>query len=249
MWRGIQFDHSPTGSLSACPAGMDHDNDYERIASESLKMAEGLFFSFDGIDGAGKSTQLDLFCRWLESSGHQVVRCRDPGSTRLGEGLRQIVLRGEMPIDARSETLIYMAARAQLVAEIIAPALSDGKTVVSDRYLLANVVYQAYGLDLCPQEIWGLGKFTTQGIYPDLTFVLDMDVRLAAERIGVDADRLETRNADYHQRVRDGFLAEAKLHPSVIRVIAADQPIDGVQQSIRNAAATVLSERRGVPDS
>src|SRR5690348_15365648 len=110
-----------------------------------------MFFSFDGLDGVGKTTQMDLFCDWLRSAGQEVITCQDPGSTPLGEMMRKILLeRGPTPIDRRSEMLLFMVARAQLVAELIKPALAAGKTVVSDRYLLANVVYQGYagGLDV-----------------------------------------------------------------------------------------------------
>ena len=112
-----------------------------------------MFFSFDGIDGVGQNDkQMQLFCDWLNEQNHEVVTCRDPGSTPLGEQVREILLTSgeETPIAARSEMLLYMAARAQLVDEVIRPALDAGKTVVSDRYLLANVVYQGYagGLDV-----------------------------------------------------------------------------------------------------
>ena len=200
----------------------------------------GLFFTFDGIDGTGKSTQLQRFGEWLGELGHDVVACRDPGSTRLGEALRAIVLRGEMPIDARSETLIYMAARAQLVEEIIRPAMLDGKTVVSDRFLLANVVYQAYGLSLDPDDVWGLGEFTTAGLHPTKTFLLDLDIETAASRIDANADRLEQRDAEYHTRVRQGFLSEAARNPQRICVIDANQSIDDVHQAIRAAAIDCL---------
>ena len=196
-----------------------------------------MFFTFDGIDGTGKSTQLDLFCQWLESMGKQVVRCRDPGTTRTGEQLREIVLqRKDLLIDARCETLIYMAARAQLVHEVIRPALDAGKVVVSDRFLLANVVYQAYGFDLEPQDVWDLGAFATGGLEPDRTFVLDMDVAMAKRRLSGEADRLESRDATYFDRVRQGFLAEGRRHPDRIAIINADQTPRDVHAEIRAAS-------------
>src|SRR3970040_2412778 len=110
-----------------------------------------MFFSFDGIDGVGKTTQMDLFCDWLRQGGHDVVTCRDPGRTPLGERIRDILLHGDAqtPIGRRSEMLLYMAARAQLVDQVIRPALEAGKVVIADRYLLANVAYQGHagGLD------------------------------------------------------------------------------------------------------
>lgn len=196
-----------------------------------------MFFTFDGIDGTGKSTQLDLFCQWLESLGKQVVRCRDPGTTPAGEQLREIVLqRKDLLIDARCETLIYMAARAQLVQEVIRPALDEGKFVVSDRFLLANVVYQAYGFSLEPSDVWSLGEFATGGLLPDQTFVLDMDIADARKRLTGDADRLESRDAEYFERVRQGFLTEARRHPDQIAIINADQTPDEVHADIRAAS-------------
>src|SRR5262245_41764155 len=128
-----------------------------------------MFFSFDGIDGVGKTTQMDLFCAWLRERGEEVVTCRDPGSTPLGEKVREILLHSgdDTPIARRSEMLLYMAARAQLVEEVIRPALAAGKTIVSDRYLLANLVYQGHagGLDL--ESVRKVGLVAIDGVEPD----------------------------------------------------------------------------------
>jgi dTMP kinase len=201
-----------------------------------------MFFTFDGIDGTGKSTQLDLFCHWLESLGKDVVRCRDPGTTKTGEQLRNLVLqRNDLQIDVRSETLIYMAARAQLVHEIIRPALEVGKYVVSDRFLLANVVYQAYGFGLAPDAVWDVGEFATGGLHPDRTFLLDLDVATAKQRLTGDADRLERRGQEYFERVRQGFLTEARQRTEQIVIINADQTPEQVHADIR--AASGLAEK------
>jgi dTMP kinase len=196
-----------------------------------------MFFTFDGIDGTGKSTQASLFCAWLTGQGKTVVHCRDPGSTAVGEQLREIVLqRGDLKIGARAETLIYMAARAQLVEEIVRPALAAGNVVVSDRFLLANVVYQAHGFGLEAGDVWEVGRFATGGLEPTRTFLLDMDVAAARKRLQGDADRMEGRDADYFQRVRDGFLLEARQHADQIVVIAANRAVNEVQADIRAAA-------------
>lgn len=199
-----------------------------------------LFFSFDGIDGTGKSTQLNLFGEWLVRQGHEVVACRDPGSTQLGEALREIVLRGTMSISARSEVLMYMAARAQLVEEIIQPALRDGKVVVADRFLLATVAYQAYGLGLEPGEIWRLGAFATRGVHPVLTFLLDVPVECAAKRLGTNPDRLEQRDPTYHERVREGFLREAQQSPNHVAVVDAARSISEIHHAICQIATPIL---------
>ncbi len=200
-----------------------------------------MFFSFDGIDGAGKTTQMQLFCEWLQTSGHDVVSCRDPGSTPLGNAIRELLLnRHDLAIDRTAEMLLYMAARAQLVAEIIRPALAAGKTVVSDRYLLANAVYQGHAGGLDVASIWQIGAQITGGLEPDLTFVLDMPPAAAAGRIQRDLDRMEQQGDDYRLRLRAGFLAEAARRPEKIVVIDASRTIDEVQAQIRTAAECVL---------
>jgi len=203
-----------------------------------------MFFSFDGVDGVGKSTQVDLFCEWLRESGHGVVQCRDPGSTQLGDSIRAVLLESkDTPIDRCSEMLLYMAARAQLVEEVIRPALSDGKTVVCDRYLLANVVYQgrAGGLDV--ETVWRVGEIATGGILPDLTFVLDMDVEAAVQRIQRALDRMESQGLEFRRRLRQGFLDEAAGRPDAIRIIDAAREIDEVQREIRTEAEPCMRKR------
>jgi dTMP kinase len=200
-----------------------------------------MFFSIDGGDGTGKSTQIDLFCQWLCQQGHQVATCRDPGSTPLGETIRDLLLhRHDLAIGRRSEMLLYMAARAQLVAETIRPALQAGKIVVADRYLLANVVYQGYGGGLDAQTLWEVGRVATGGLLPNLTIVLDMPAESAARRINRDPDRMEMQGLEFHARVREGFLAEARRQPGRIVVIDAMRPIDVVQEDVRVAAQRVL---------
>lgn len=204
-----------------------------------------MFFSFDGLDGTGKTTQSELFRRWLREEGHDVLTCRDPGSTALGESIREILLSGRIaPIARRSEMLLYMAARAQLVEEVIRPALAAGKTVVSDRFLLANVVYQGHAGGLDVDEIRRIGRVVTAGIEPELTFVLDLDPGQAAGRIVGEPDRMESQGDDFRARLRAGFLHEAARAPRRIIVFDASQPIDTVQRQIRAAAAGVLKRQQ-----
>ncbi|HTN76276.1 MAG TPA: dTMP kinase [Pirellulaceae bacterium] len=193
-----------------------------------------MFFSFDGVDGAGKSTQIKRFCDWLGLLGHDVVTCRDPGSTDLGERVRELLLGSHgAPIHRRTEMLLFMAARAQLVEELLRPALAVGKTIVSDRYLLANLVYQGYagGLDL--EVVREVGAIAIAGIRPTLTFLLDVDPDIAAQRMGREPDRMEAFGLDYLRGVRAGFLAEAKLRPNEIVVIDAAQDPDAVHAQIQ----------------
>ncbi|HEX3870317.1 MAG TPA: dTMP kinase [Pirellulales bacterium] len=192
-----------------------------------------MFLSFDGVDGAGKSTQLDLFCAWLGSKGRDVVRCRDPGTTSLGEAIRKLLLdRQSLTIASRAEMLLYMAARAQLVDEIIRPALDAGSAVVSDRYLLANVVYQGHALGLPTETVWEVGRVATSDLRPDLTIVLDLAPEAAAERMKRTLDHMEQRGIAYQAAVRAGFLHEASLNPDEIAIVNAARSVDAVHAEI-----------------
>ncbi len=169
------------------------------------------FVSIDGIDGGGKSTQLQRIEGWFQDHSLPYITVRDPGSTALGESIREILLhREEVAIEAEAEMLLYMAARAQLVREKIRPALLDGKNVIADRFLLANVVYQGYGGGLDVETIWQVGSVATAGIRPDLTVVLDLPVETALARVGTGQDRLEKRGPIYFEKVRTGFLEQMK---------------------------------------
>ena len=200
-----------------------------------------MFFSIDGGDGCGKSTQAELLSRWLGQSGREVVVCRDPGSTPLGESVRELLLhRHDLDIHRRAEMFLYMTARTQLVEQVIRPALAEGKIVVSDRYLLANVVYQGHAGGLDVETLWEVGRVATGGLMPDLTIVLDMPAQAAASRIARTLDRMELQGAEFHARVREGFVVEAKRRRGEILVVDASQPIDEVQAAIRAAAAPLL---------
>ena len=193
-----------------------------------------MFFSIDGGDGTGKSTQIGLLAEWLRQQGHDVLTCRDPGSTPLGEAVRDILLdRHDLHIHRRSEMLLYMAARAQLVEELIRPTLQQGKTVLSDRYLLANVVYQGHGGGLDVATLWEVGRVATGGLAPDLTIVLDVPPEVAAVRIARPLDRMEQQGDAFHARVRNGFLTEAAAAPEQIAVVNAAGPVEQVQAEIQ----------------
>lgn len=205
-----------------------------------------MFFSFDGIDGVGKSTQIGLFCDWLRAAGHDVVACRDPGSTPLGEKVREILLHSsdDTPIGGRSEMLLYMAARAQLVEQVIQPALAAKQVVVADRFLLANVVYQAHAGGLSVDDVWRVGLVATASLMPHATMLLDMDPTAADRRIDRQRDRMETRGEEYRRRLRDGFLTEAEASET-IHIINADQSVEEVQTAIQAVARPLLDAIAG----
>jgi dTMP kinase len=195
-----------------------------------------MFLSIDGGDGTGKSTQVERLCDWLRGQGREVVTCRDPGSTPLGEAVRGLLLdRHDLHIDRHAEMFLYMAARSQMVEEVIRPALDAGKTVVSDRYLLANVVYQGHAGGLDVARIWEVGRVATGGLMPDLTIVLDVSAEVAAARMRRPLDRMEQQGAAFHDRVRRGFLAEAARRPAKVAVVDATGSIEEVWLRIREA--------------
>jgi dTMP kinase len=202
-----------------------------------------MFFSFDGIDGTGKSTQMDMFVDWLQERGFDVATCRDPGGTELGEKLRRILLdKSDTPICRRAEMLLYMASRAQLVDQVIKPALRDGKIVVSDRFLLANVVYQGHAGGLSVGDLWRVGDVAVDRVLPAQIFVLDMNVADAARRMNREPDRIESQGRSYMEAVRQGFLAEADRRAEIV-VIDADRDIESIQRDIRTAADRALAVR------
>jgi dTMP kinase len=192
------------------------------------------FISLDGIDNTGKSTQLGLLADRLRSDGHTVTTCTDPGGTDLGARLREILLYGrQAQMSMRAEALLFMASRAELVERVIRPALARGEVVISDRFLLANVVYQGHAGGLDSSDLWTVGRFSTGGLEPDLTLVLDLPVEVARTRRKASAaDRVESRGDWYFQRVRDGFLFEVQNWPDTMRVIDASGTAEQVHEAV-----------------
>jgi dTMP kinase len=201
-----------------------------------------MFFSFDGIEGVGKSTQVGLLAEALRARGRDVVVCRDPGSTPLGERIRDVLLSSDssMPIARRSEMLLYMAARAQLVEQVIRPALAEGRIVIADRYLLANVVYQGHAGGLDPEQIWQVGRIAVEDLLPDCVFLLDMAPEVASGRLERPLDRMESQGEEYRRLLRAGFLKEATRCDDV-HLIDAGRPVAEVQSQIWRIAAKLLN--------
>ena len=203
-------------------------------------MPQPAFVSLDGLDGTGKSTQCRLLVEWLAAQKVPVTACTDPGGTALGQELRKLLLFGrEHRIATTTEAMLFMASRAQLVEEIIRPALDRGEVVVSDRYLLANVVYQGHAGGLNPVDLWAVGQFVTGGLEPDLTLVLDLPPDVAVARRNREADRMEDRGAEYLARVRTGFMYEAGRRPDRHRIIDATPDADTIQADVRRRSGAV----------
>jgi dTMP kinase len=213
----------------------------------TLSPTRGLFLTLDGPDGGGKTTQAARLAAWLRARGVEVVVCRDPGGTVLGDRLREILLdRATVNLALRAEMLLFMASRAQLVEEVIRPALTAGRVVVSDRFLLANIVYQGDAGGLPVPEIGQVGRAATGGLFPDLTLILDVAPQVARARVGPARDRIEDRPDDSQARVRDGFLRAARAggrpeYPAPIVVIDASADPDTVFERICNEVERALA--------
>jgi len=204
----------------------------------------GLFLSLDGVDGAGKSTQVPLLAEWLTARGEQVVVCRDPGGTTIGDEIRRLLLDTRSTMNMTCEMLLYMASRAQLLHEIILPAIARDAIVLSDRFLLSTIVYQGHAGGIDPEVIRSVGLAATQGVFPDWTGVLDVDWSTSAGRRTGPADRIESRPVEFHRRVRQGFLDEAQRDPERISVIDASAATEVVFGRLTKEVHRVLGAAR-----
>ncbi|HET6574518.1 MAG TPA: dTMP kinase [Fimbriiglobus sp.] len=216
-------------------------------------MTAGVFLSLDGLDGTGKSTQVRLLVDQLRERGVTVIACADPGGTSLGAKVRELLLFGrDTRIDPRAEAALFMASRAQLVDEVISPALVRGEVVVCDRFLLSTVVYQGHGRHdadgLDPDALWEIGTAFTGGLLPDLTVVFDLPPDEAARRRGRSPDRMESRDDDYFRSVRQGFLAEARRLEDSHVVLDASPAADEVHSAVWAAVTPLLQERGHLTD-
>lgn len=206
-------------------------------------MRSPLFLAFDGPDGSGKSTQCRRLVDALRARGFAVTAVVDPGGTALGTKLRELLLFArETAIDVRAEALLFMAARAQLVAELVRPALDRGEIVVSDRYDLSTLVYQGHAGGLDPTTLKFVTNFAAAGLEPDLTFVFDVSPETAVARRKSMLDRMEDRGDDYRERVRRGFLHEASANPNRVRLVDANAGIDDIAAVVAAAVEPLLRE-------
>ena len=201
--------------------------------------ARGMFITFEGGDGSGKSTQIQSVRDWFESRGREVIVTREPGGTELGTEIRRLVQNGPEDVDARTEALLYAADRAYHVATVIGPALERGAVVLGDRYIDSSLAYQGAARSLGVDEIASLSAWATQGLYPSLTFLLDLPPEVGARRRTDAPDRMERESMDFHERVRHEYLRLADAEPERIVVIDAVGTVDEVFSEIRG----VLVER------
>lgn len=204
----------------------------------------GLFLTFEGGDGSGKTTQSVLLAEWLTSEGRTVVHAREPGGTELGLELREIILHRRGYIAPRAEALLYAADRAHNVATVVRPALERGDVVIQDRYLDSSVAYQGAGRVLDGAEVRELSLWASEHLLPDLTVLLDLDIETGRTRLD-DArtryDRLEAEAAEFHQRVREAYLALAEAEPARFLVLNGADPVERLAERIRERVSELLA--------
>lgn len=209
-------------------------------------MSKGLFITFEGSDGAGKSTQIQLAKEYLESIGIEPIMTREPGGTSISEKLRDILLdKDNSEMSPIAEMMIYASARAQLVAEVIRPAIEKGETVVCDRYIDSSIAYQGYGRGL-GDIVEEVNRVAIDGVMPDITFFLDLDPAVGRSRIRSDEmDRLEREKLDFHYRVYNGYKKVAEADPKRVAVIDASRTIEEISLEIRSILKEVC-DRKGL---
>jgi len=202
----------------------------------------GKFITFEGSEGSGKSTQSALALEYLQSKKLPVVLLREPGGVKISEQIRKLLLDVKSEgMGDECETLLYMAARAQMVKEILEPQLKSGKIIICDRFLDSTIAYQGYGNGVDVKTIESLGAFATKGIGPDLTILFDIKPEDGLSRAGAKKDRIESRSLDYHHRVRQGYLDLSKKYPARIKLIKVDAGKEEIFKRVKAHLDAVLS--------
>ncbi|MFA5074118.1 MAG: dTMP kinase [Nitrospirota bacterium] len=210
---------------------------------------KGIFITFEGVEGSGKTTQISFLADYLRSTGKEVVVTREPGGTSIGDAIRKILLDpSNTGLDHTAELLLYAASRAQHLHEVILPALATGRMVLCDRFSDATLAYQGYGRGLDIEMIRSLDRMVCRALRPDLTILLDMDAAAGVKRAhgrnsrqGLEEARFENERMEFHQRVRDGYLQLAAFEPGRIRIVDASCSPDSIQASIR----TIVNDTYG----
>ena len=205
-------------------------------------MSRAMFITLDGIDGVGKSTQIARLMDHLAEHGHETLLVRDPGTTKIGAKLREILLESELELHRRTEAMLFMASRCEMVETVLRPALKAGKTIVSDRFLLANVVYQSVGGDVPADLLWEMGRLANGGLKPDLTLLLDMPAARSMERLGNETDRMESRGVDYMEAVRQAFLEQLPQSSEATAILNADQSPSEVSRDMLESVNRLLKQ-------
>ena len=200
----------------------------------------GLFISFEGIDGCGKTTQIELLKKYLDEKKYETIVTLEPGGCEIGKNLREILLFHKGYVSDIAEMFLYLADRAQHIQEIVLKNINEGRIVLCDRCIDSTVAYQGYGRRGNIEQINLLNKIATNGIEPDLTIVFDVDIETAQKRIGNTKDRMEKEGIEFHKRVREGYLELAKKYPKRIKVINSNQEIEKVFSDLKSIIDEII---------
>ena len=195
-------------------------------------MQKGLFITFEGADGCGKTTQLNLLKDYLTAKGYAVILTREPGGKGLGEKIREILLNYDGKVADRCESFLFLADRAQNIETIVKPAIESGKIVLCDRHTDSSVAYQGYGRGLDIEQIKMLNNLATGGKQPDLTLIFDVDIETSMQRVGNEKDRMESTGKEFFNRVRNGYLEMTKQEPERLKIVDSTKSIDEVHKRV-----------------
>lgn len=195
-------------------------------------MEKGLFITFEGTDGCGKTTQIEMLKDYFEKQGRTVLLTREPGAKGLGTKLREILLNYDGEVSPVCESFLFLADRAQHVDTIIKPAVARGEVVLCDRHTDSTVAYQGYGRELDIEQIKMLNNIATSGLKPDLTFIFDIDIDTAQKRVGKNKDRMESAGIEFFKRVRNGYLEIAKQEPERVKVLDGSKSIETIHNEL-----------------
>ena len=195
-------------------------------------MKKGLFITFEGTDGCGKTTQIEMLKDYFEKQGRTVLLTREPGAKGLGTKLREILLNYDGEVSPVCESFLFLADRAQHVDTIIKPAVARGEIVLCDRHTDSTVAYQGYGRELYIEQIKMLNNIATSGLKPDLTFIFDIDIDTAQKRVGKNKDRMESAGIEFFKRVRNGYLEIAKQEPERVKVLDGSKSIETIHNEL-----------------
>lgn len=195
-------------------------------------MKKGLFITFEGADGCGKTTQIKLLTEYLKEKGYEVVLTREPGCKGFGERIRELLLNYDGEISSVCESFLFLADRAQNVDIIVRKNVDEGKIVISDRHTDSSLAYQGYGRELDVEKIDMLNNIATSGLKPDLTYVFDIDVETSMQRVGNEKDRMESAGREFFERVRQGYLKIAQKEPNRVKVINSVDSIENIHSQV-----------------
>lgn len=195
-------------------------------------MEKGLFITFEGCDGCGKTTQLELLAQYLQEHGYSVLTTREPGAKGLGTKLREILLNYDGEVSSNCESFLFLADRAQHIDTIVKPAINAGKIVLCDRHIDSTIAYQGYGRGIDRERLAYLNDLATSGLKPDLTLLFDVDTETSMQRVGKNKDRMESAGIEFQEKVRRGYLELAKSEPNRIKVLDSRKSIEQLHQEV-----------------